>query len=122
MWYEVMHTPFGGFGLFSLSNSLNEGRTLHGDENTLVLSKYKNEFKFNIKITTTGGAMYCGHFKRTTESTLTQASTNLEKSHNPKLPIKLSHDILVHIDEAKTVESDKALGYEIARGKLGHCE
>ena len=88
---------------FSLSKTVNEGWALHGDAHALVLSKGNNKVKSDIEIITTKVALYCGYFKRTTYTALTQANTNPTKAHNPNLSIKLAHGILGHTDEAKTI-------------------
>jgi hypothetical protein len=71
---HVAYVPTSKFNMFSLTRMMISNWILGGDENSIWLEKGRNKIVFDIKITTSTGAIYCAYMKRKFE--LTNLSTD----------------------------------------------
>ena len=64
---DVAYCPDAKFNLFSLSLMLKKGWTMHGNEDSITVSKgegsSKRELRFDIKVNTSRGVLYCVRIK-----------------------------------------------------------
>ena len=58
------------YNLFGVTNILQNDWSLSGDKDTIVLKKGPCTIRFDIKISTPEGALYCMYFKRASDKTL----------------------------------------------------
>ena len=124
---DVTVTPEGSYNLFSLTKRMKNGRELFGDSTKLGIRKGDKEVIFDIVINTRMGALFCAYMKRkpkgTDEKALAIADGSAEKTKKgKKISVKLAHDILGHMGEARTRTAAKHLGIEITRGAMQQCE
>jgi hypothetical protein len=70
---HMTYVPTSKYNLFSLIIMMINNLILGGDENSIWLEKGRNKIVFDIKITTSNGAIYCAYMKRKLE--LTNLST-----------------------------------------------
>jgi hypothetical protein len=71
---HVAYVPTSKLNLFSLTTMMINNWILGGDENSIWLEKGRSKIIFDIKITTSTGAIYCVYMKRKFE--LTNLSTD----------------------------------------------
>ena len=81
----------------------------------IKLVKGKQEIKFDIKIKTKKGAIYCMYFKRHSEITVATKDTV------QKISLQKAHDLFGHMATDTMSKTTEALGYEIARGGMKPC-
>jgi hypothetical protein len=105
--------PNSGYNLFSLTKMMNQGWKLFGDEEALCLKKGDKEVRFDIKIPTPKGAIYCMYFRRGGEVAAVAS--------DQKLDLQTAHRRLGHCGEDMTRATAKALGWNINPGSLGPC-
>ena len=103
----------GDFNLFSLTRAIKEGWTLGGNKTCIWLEKDGMTLKFDIRITTPRGMVFCIYLRRTSKGEMSAAAI--------KMGIKKAHDQLGHADEDRTRAMAKYLGWDITRGTLGPC-
>jgi hypothetical protein len=66
---HVAYVPTSILNLFSLTRITINNWILGGDENSIWLEKGRNNIVFDIKITTSTGAIYCAYMKHKFELT-----------------------------------------------------
>jgi len=113
---DVLHAPNQNFNMFSISKALMSGWMLSGDREGIMLTKGDATIKFDIRIETRRGALFCGYFKRRQE--VGAGSTE----SGAVFPIAKVHQILGHGGEDDARKTAKALGWRITRGSLAPCE
>ena len=109
--------PTTKFNLLGISKRLREGWKLYGDNDSISLKKNNNEIKFDIKVTTAKGALYCAYLKREVGA----IGTNDKPNKGKKISINTAHEIFGHADEETTRKIAKELGYELTRGTMKPC-
>ena len=111
----IAHLPRSRYNLFSISRRLDDGWKLGGDQDMIKLVKGNDEIKFDIKIKTKKGAVYCMYFKRHSEISATT------KDAPQKISLQKAHDLFGHMATDTMRKAAAALGYEITRGGMKPC-
>ena len=112
----ITHMPKVEFNLFSVSKRMQEGWKLGGDKDEMWLTKNGQTIKFDIKVQTPKGAVYCAYIKR--DVVLTAVARNYGKA----ISIKAAHGICGQTHESNTRKTASALGYKISKGSMQSCE
>ena len=95
---------------------MQDGWILGGNKESMWLEKGDQKIKFDIKISTPKGALFCIYFKRECEIAATA------KNCGKKISVGLAHEITGHINVEDCRKTVKYLGYELSRGGLNPCE
>ena len=115
---DAMYASKGKYNLFSLSKCLKDGWTMRGDKEAITLvNKAGKEIKFDIKINTTRGVLFCIYLKRKV-STEVGGAVVMRKQLSPME----AHRMMGHVNDREARKSLEALGYSIDKGKLAVCE
>ena len=93
----------------------NKGWNLGSDKNEIWLYKNGQQIRFDIKITTRKGAIYCMYFKRNQKTEVGATATE------NKMNIVKAHGLFGHGHEDNNRKTAKALGIDIVRGTLPPC-
>ena len=104
-----------GYNLFSVTQALKKGWTLHGDSTQLELQKGNQKITFDIKIPTKKGFVFRMYFKRTHE--MAMAATD----KGTKMTVDQAHAKTGHCSEALTRKTAKYLGWDLSRGTMTNC-
>jgi len=113
---NVKVVPKNPFNLFSLTKRIEQGWTLKGNQDSIVLEKNGTEIKFDIKIRTKEGVIYAMYLKRD-HVELAGVGTDAVK----KVNINSAHALCGHTSEEATRATAKALGWDITRGVMQPC-
>jgi hypothetical protein len=119
---SVSHIPASAYNLFSLSKMTTQGWALHGDGDAIWITKGHMEIRFDIKIPTPTGAIFCGYFKRLNELGAPAVEAESAKDKAPRLSIRDAHLRLGHTPEDLTRKIAAQLGWELQRGTLAPCD
>ena len=131
---EMSYVPDAAYNLFSIAKRVDEGwdlKSMKGadGETMLVLEKDGGQIKFDIKIKTPKGAVYCMYLKRKeapTEAGIASLDTTkkIAPPSKPKITMNINHahQLFGHCDEGTTRQAAYAQGYGIVRGTLKPCE
>jgi hypothetical protein len=111
----VAHVPTAQFNLFSLSRMQLRGWQLHGDSNAIWITKSDQEIRFDMKISTATGAVYCMYFNRGQE--IANVGTSVVR-----MTVNEAHDKLGHSHEDAVRATAKQLGWEIKKGGMKPCD
>jgi hypothetical protein len=115
---HVAYVPTSKFNLFSLTRMMIHNWIIGGNENGIWLEKGKNKIVFDIKITTSTGAIYCAYMKRRFE--LTNLSTD-GKLKEVTYTVFQGHECLGHSNEDATRATSYAIGMKLTKGGMGTC-
>ena len=99
---------------------LKQGWKLSGGEDTIWISKGKLEVRFDIKIATKKGAIYCGMLKRSDAQ-----ATETESVHygvGTKISPQMAHALLGHACMRTTTEAAKHMGWILSEGNGKPCQ
>jgi hypothetical protein len=96
---HVAYVPTSKLNLFSLTRMMINNWILGGDENSIWPEKGRNKIVFDIKITTSTGAIYCTYMKRKFE--LTNMSTDGTRKEVTCTMLQ-AHERLGHSNEDAT--------------------
>ena len=113
---NMAYLPKSKFGLISLTQRMQNGWKLIGDEEPIKLKKGNVEMVFDIKIYTPKGAIYCIYIKRDVE--FGAVGPNL----NRIITKKQAHAIMGHNDPQMSKKSCEYLGYQVKSGVMDPCE
>ena len=131
---EVMYNSGTNFNLFSIPRMLSLGWNLKGDKDALVITKDGMELRFDIKITTKRGALYCMYMKRNSGDVVgaqvdsndpeesTSGMSSVKNEMKPTIGIEKAHHLFGHASEDETRKTAEALGYRVVRGTLKPCD
>ena len=114
---NVKNVPTNKFNLLAINQRLEKGWQLHGTKNYLKLVKGKTEIKFDIKIKTKEGCIFAVYIETDKCGEMSNVQTDTGIRINPDK----AHDILGHMDENRTRQAAKHLGWTITRGNM-NCE
>ena len=132
-----MYNKNTNFNLFSIPRMLSMGWTLNGDDDSLVIKTSGMELRFDIKITTKRGALYCMYLKRDDLGEVmggqVETTTSIDKEVNskkslkddklkPKIGVDKADCIFGHASEDETRKTAEALGYRVVRGTMKPCD
>jgi hypothetical protein len=115
---HVAYVPTSKFNLFSLTRMMINNWILRGDENSIWLEKGRKKIVFDIKITTSTGAIYCMYMKRKFE--LTNMSTD-GKRKEVTYTVLQAHERLGHSNEDAMRATADAIGMKLRKGGMGTC-
>jgi hypothetical protein len=110
---HVAYVPTSKFNLFSLTRMMINNWIFGGDENSIWLEKGRNKIVFDIKTTTSTGAIYCAYMKRKFE--LTHLSTD-GKRKEVAYTVLQAHERLGHSNEDATRATAEAVGMKLRKG------
>jgi hypothetical protein len=108
---HVAHSPNMKFNLCSLSKLCQDGWEMKGNKDFLVMERNKQTIKFDIKVTTATGVVYCMYLQHDEEI----ANTAVEYSINQ------AHERLGHSHEDATRATAIILGIKMKRGVKKPC-
>ena len=91
---DVSYVPNANFNLFSVTRRMQNGWTLSGDKNAIILTKDGRTITFDILIKTKKGALYCVYFKRNGREEFGNAQVTMS--------VNKAHELLGHPSEAHT--------------------
>jgi hypothetical protein len=115
---HMAYVPTSTFNLFSLTRMMINNWILGGDENSILLEKGRNKIVFDIKITTSTGAIYCAYMKRKFELTnLSTDGTRKEVTYT----VLQAHERLGHSNEDATRATADVIGMKLRKGGMGTC-
>ena len=114
---NVSVVPTSGFNLFSITKLMNNGWTLHGIDEEVVLTKGKMRLCFDIKVDTPKGAVYAMYIKRETKIAVPGVD-GVKDGKKTTINIMQVHELLAHCDENATRDTAKHLVWNIVRGKM----
>jgi hypothetical protein len=83
---EVTLLPTAAFNLFSLTKMIEKGWILHGNDDMIWLDKGDKTVKFDIKIKTSRGVLFCMNIKRTVKSAEELAMANANTQEEDEYP------------------------------------
>jgi hypothetical protein len=110
---HVAYVPTSKFNMFSLTRMMINNWIFGGDENSIWLEKGRNKIIFDIKITTSTGAIYCAYMKRKFEL------TNLSKDGTRKefmYTVLQVHERLGHSNEDATRATSDIVVMKLKKG------
>jgi hypothetical protein len=88
----------------------------------MIISKNDVEVRFDIKISTKSGVLYCALLKRhIMEGEIGAVVAEGDNNNSIRLNIKTAHDRLGHCDEERTRATARLLNWVITRGSLPPC-
>jgi hypothetical protein len=114
---DVHYVPNQAINLFSLTKAMNNGWTVHGNDDGISILKGDLKINFDIKIPTAKGFLMAGYINRNVVET---AATNVPTK--TKLSVMAAHECLGHINKPEMRKTAKALGWELKQGDMGVCE
>ena len=114
---DVCVCPTAAYNLFSLTKMTAQGWSLNGDKDKISIQKGKAKLVFDIKITTSKGALYCMYLKPDSEI----ACVGVGKD-KPAMSVDVAHELLGHTDERRTRATAKHLGWSLEKGEMKSCE
>jgi hypothetical protein len=89
-----------------------------GDENSIWLENGRNNIVFDIKVTTSTGAIYCAYMKRKFELTnLSTDGTRKEVTYT----VLQAHERLGHSNEDATRATADVIIMKLRKGGMGTC-
>jgi hypothetical protein len=103
---HVAYSPNMKFNLCSLSKLYQDGWEMKGNKDLLVMEKYNQKIKFDIKVTTDTSVVYCMYLQRDKEI----VNAAVEYSINQ------AHERLGHSHEDATLATTIVLGIKLKRG------
>jgi hypothetical protein len=115
---HVAYVPTSKFNLFSLTRIMINNWILRGDENIIWLENGRNNIVFDIKITTSTGAIYCAYIK--CKFDLTNLSTD-GKQKEVTYTVLQAHERLGHLNEDATRATSDAIGRKLRKGGVVTC-
>jgi hypothetical protein len=115
---HVAYVPTSKFNLFSPTRMMINNWILGGDENSIWLEKGRNKIVFDIKITTSTGAIYCAYMKRKFEQK--NLSTD-EKQKKGMCTVLQAHKRLGNSNEDATRATSDVIGMKLRKGGMGSC-
>jgi Arginine methyltransferase-interacting protein, contains RING Zn-finger len=120
---DVIYSKVTRFNMFSITKCIKKGWKLTGDsECGLILTKDGVEVRFDIKISTKSGVLYCALLKRhMVEGDIGAVVLSNNQDSSIRLNIKTAHDRLGHCDEERTRDTARLLNWSITRGTLPPC-
>ncbi len=86
------------------------------DARGIVLQKGSTMIKFDIKIETPGGVIWCGYFKRGCKVAAVSGDAQY------KISVDQAHCLLGHPDENRTQYIAKLFGWQLKVGEMKQCE
>ncbi len=114
---DVRYNPKSNFNLASIGLFMQRGFTMTGDNTQgIILQKGSTMIKFDIKIETPGGVIWCGYFKRECEV----AAVSEDAQY--KILVDQAHCSLRHPDENHTRHIAKLFGWQLKVGEMKPCE
>ncbi len=114
---KVRYNPKSNFNLASIGLFMQRGFTMTGDDTRgIILQKGSTVIKFDIKIETPGGVIWCGYFKRGCKV----AAISGDAQH--KISVNQAHCLLGHPDENCTRRIAKLFGWQLKVGEMKPCE
>jgi len=114
----VKHVPNSKFNLFSVTKRLKDGWKLHGDKHSMWLEKKDMKVVFDIRVDTKEGCIFAIYIKRNEGSELNA----LEVAKDVPISVAKAHSLFGHMDENRTREVARHLGYRVVRGSMTVCE
>ena len=90
---EMTLTPAANLIIFSLAKRQKEYWKIHGDDNSICLTKGSRKVVFDIVINNPRGVLLCKYFKKN----IKKVTSSLDYT-KPRISIQLAHDILGHMD------------------------
>jgi hypothetical protein len=108
---HVAHSPNMKFNLCYLSKFCQDGWEMKGNKDFLVMERNNQKIKFDIKVTTATGVVYCMYLQRDEEI----ANAAVEYSINQ------AHERLGHLHEDATRATAIVLGIKLKRGIMKPC-
>ena len=97
------------YNLFSISRMLDVGFKMEGDDEAIVLRRGDAEIRFDIKIETKNGALFCAYFKRRIEDD-TEVNAGAAGSAVLEMSVNQAHQRLGHPSEQTTRATAAELG------------
>ena len=132
---DVDVIPESHNNLISLTKLIEEGHKVAGNKkDSLSVKKGGRVIKFDIRVETPKGVMWCAYIRRPEAKGEVAAGMSDDRGDNQpnesvqeltlaiKMNIEQAHAILGHSREGKTWQTAAALGILIARGALKTCE
>ena len=113
---DVCVCPKAAYNLFSWTKMTAQGWTMRGDKESITLQKGNSKVKFDIKISTPKGALFCMYMEP--ESEVAGAAIQKVKSG---ISINMAHDILGHADERRTRATAQHLGWKLSDEDMKTC-
>ncbi len=114
---NVPYNPKSNFNLAGIGLFLQCGFTMIGDDTWgIILQKGSIVIKFDNKIETPGGVIWCGYYKHGCE-----VATVLGDAQH-KILVNQAHCFLGHLDENCTQHIDELLGWQLKVGEMKPCE
>jgi hypothetical protein len=113
---HVAYVPTSKLNLFSLTRMMINNWIIGGDENSIWLEKGRNKIVFDIKITTSTGAIYCTYMKRRFE--LTNLSTDGKRK---EITYTVLQARLGNSNEDATRATADVIGMKLIKGGMGTC-
>jgi hypothetical protein len=114
---KVHVVPEAPFNLCSISQCMEQGWTLGGNKGEGIwLKKNGNTLKFDIRLDTAEGVVWCACLKRVFSEN-SSVGTAVKQ-----LSIQHAHYFLGHMGQANTSAVAKDLGWQLTRGSLHNCE
>lgn len=115
---DVCYLCNSNFNLFSTTLLLSKGWKLEGDANSIVLIKGRSELRFDIKVETRRGVVFCAYLKRR-ENDEEVSGIALIKS---TMTVERAHGLSGHSHELATRKAAKHLEWVLTPGPMKPCE
>ena len=112
------------YNLFSLTKAMEAGWNLESEKDCIMLKKGKQIIKFDVKVKSPNGVLYCGRFRANHSGGASEASlvnSNVKDKSIRKMNINEAHCCFGHMSEANTRKVAKEMGIEIVRGAMKKC-
>ena len=101
---------------------MQQGWEIHGTKEALTLRKGSKELKFDVKVSTSKGLLFCIRLNRNDEELGgTVGVKEIDEKTKTYMNINKLHELLGHMDEQRTRKTAATLGIGILRGKLKLC-
>ena len=105
-----------GYNLFSRTKLQNDGWLLHGDKESIWLTKGNQEIRFDIKISTPKGMLFTAYIQHEVGATAVGTKSVVSMSYDA------AHDLLGHMGREVTKATAKGLGWTLKDDVKEPCE
>ena len=112
---DVVVNPDGHFSLFSTSKLQKEGWVLGGNKDAMWLSKDGATIQFDILVSTPKANLYCAYLKH-------QLEVSSVGKGSECLTVNQAHGHLGHMNEDRTHQVAKVLGWTLKPGPFQVCQ
>eukprot|EP00957_Ditylum_brightwellii_P081628 6209566-Ditylum_brightwellii.AAC.1 len=114
--HNVRYCKENRYNLFSITKHQKSGWMLHGDGNSIWITKGSSKVAFDIKIQMKEGMIFAAYIERIQGNEVANIGTD---SRPFMYNVNKVHGLLGHPDKGRTRSAVKNLGWVITRGQMG---